>query len=89
MADDYEFTADEIERAFRRAGGKCECCGKELSWGMSRANPGRGQWEAHHGSRSSPVILCTGDPENCHLNCGHAGDYQNPGVTPRVQWEQR
>lgn len=89
MADDYEFTADEIERAFDQAGGKCECCGKKLSWGTSRANPGRGQWEAHHGSRSSPVILCTGDPENCHLNCGHAGDYQNPGVTPRVHSEQR
>jgi len=88
MADDYEFTADETEGAFDRAGGRCECCDKQLSWDRSRANPGRGQWEAHHGSRSSPVILCTGDPENCHLNCGHDGDYQNPGVTPRVHREQ-
>ena len=89
MADDYEFTEDEIERAFDRAGGECECCGKKLSWGTSRANPGLGQWEAHHGSRSSPVILCTAGPENCHLNCGHRGDYQNQGVTPRVPREQR
>lgn len=84
MADDYEFPEDEVERAFQAAGGTCECCGKQLSWNRSRANPGRGQWEAHHGSRYTPVILCTGYPENCHLFCGHDGDFQNPGVTPRV-----
>lgn len=86
MADDYEFTADEVERAFDRSQGKCECCGKRLSWSRSRGNPGRGQWEAHHGSRASPVILCTGVPENCHLQCGHTGDYWNRGITPRVHW---
>jgi hypothetical protein len=86
MIDSYEFTADEIERAFDRAGRMCECCGKQLAWGNSRANPGRGQWEAHHGGRSTPVILCVGGVENCHLNCGHRGDYQNRGVTPRRCW---
>jgi len=89
MATNYEFTADEIEQAFNLAEGCCECCGKRLSWARSRGNPGRGQWEAHHGGRSTPVILCTGDPENCHLNCGHAGDYQNRGITPRVHRERR
>jgi hypothetical protein len=84
MSDQYEFSIEEIENAFEAAGGECECCGKKLSWDKSRANPGWGQWEAHHGSRSTPVILCTGDPENCHLNCGHDGNYQNTGVTPRV-----
>jgi hypothetical protein len=83
MADDYEFTADEIERTFYQADGACECCGKRLAWGNSRNNPGKGQWEAHHGSRPTPVILCTGGVENCHLNCGHKGNYQNRGVTPR------
>jgi hypothetical protein len=83
MADDYEFSPDEKERAFEKAGGECECCGKQLSYGNSRANPGRGQWEAHHGSRQSPVILCTGKPENCHLNCGHDGDFHNVGIIPR------
>lgn len=84
MADDYEFIPEEIEWAFEKAGGRCECCGKMLVWRNSRANPGRGQWEAHHGGRNSPVILCTGEPENCHLNCGHDGDFQNLGITPRV-----
>jgi hypothetical protein len=84
MVENYEFTSEEIERTFRAAGGRCECCGKVLSWSNSRATGGRGQWEAHHGSRKTPVILYTGGRENCHLNCGHNGDYQNPGVTPRV-----
>ncbi len=84
MADKYEFDSDQVERAYERAGGACECCGKRLAWANSRGNPGRGQWEAHHGSRSSAVILCTGAPENCHLNCGHDGDYRNTGITPRA-----
>jgi hypothetical protein len=84
MSSDYEFTPDEIERAFGQADGYCECCGKALAWEHSRSSPGRGAWEAHHGGRSSPVILCTGEAENCHLNCGHGGNFQNPGITPRV-----
>jgi hypothetical protein len=84
MSDDYEYSSDEIERAFVRAGGCCECCGKRLVWEHSRSNPGQGGWEAHHGGRYSPVILCTGEPENCHLNCGHDGDFQNLGMTPRT-----
>ena len=84
MKDDYGFDSEEVRRAYELADGVCECCGKRLSWGNSRINPGPGQWEAHHGNRSAPVILCTGEPENCHLNCGHDGDFQNRGITPRV-----
>ncbi len=84
MSNDYEFDQDEIEAAFDAADGYCECCGKKLAWANSRRTGERGSWEAHHGSRTSPVILCTGEPENCHLNCGHDGDYQNPGITPRT-----
>lgn len=87
MPDDYEFTIEEIQNAFDIAEHRCECCGKQLTWVNSRTNPGRGQWEAHHGSRYAPVILCTGAPESCHLNCGHNGDYHNPGITPRVHRE--
>jgi len=83
----YEFSPDEIERAFDKTSGYCECCGKQLSYGNSRSNRGRGQWEAHHGGRYSPVILCTGYPENCHLNCGHDGDFRNTGITPRSHRE--
>jgi len=84
MVDDYEFAPQEVERAFDRADGRCECCGKKLAYGSSRRAGGRGAWEAHHGSRSSAVVLCTSEPESCHLNCGHDGDYRNPGITPRV-----
>ena len=56
MADDYEFTLYEAELAFELAGGRCECCGKQLTWDRSRANPGRGQWEAHHGSDPARVM---------------------------------
>ena len=82
--DDYEFTSEEIERAWEKAKKHCECCGKRLGWSNSRVNGGTGQWEAPHGSRSTPVILCTGGRENCHLNCGHNGNWLNPGITPRT-----
>lgn len=84
MADEYEFTTEEKETAFDDACGRCECCCKQLSWLNSPVTGGRGQWAAHHGSRDTSVILCTGKPENCHLNCGHDGDWQNPGITHRV-----
>ena len=89
MTDDCGFLGDEIEAAFLRAGGRCECCGEKLGWPASRATGGWGRWEAHHGGRSTPVILCVGEPENCHLNCGHDGDFQNPGLTPRVHRRRR
>ncbi len=79
-----KFTKEEIRKAWIKADGHCECCGKKLSWENQGRCSGWGEWEAHHGSRSTPVILCTGEPQNCHLNCGHDGDYQNPGITPRV-----
>lgn len=82
MAQNKGFDADEIERAFEDAGG--ECCGKSLSFANSRRGGWRGRWEAHHGNRASPVILCMSDPENCHLNCDHDGDWAILGITPRV-----
>ena len=78
------FTMAEIEQAFKAASEKCECCGKQLHWEKSQANPGHGQWEAHRGERTSPVILCAGGSENCHLNCGHEGNFQNPGILPQA-----
>jgi hypothetical protein len=54
------------------------------SGSLSRSSGGRGQCEAHHGGRSTPVILCTGGIENCHFYCGHDGHWGNSGVTPRV-----
>jgi hypothetical protein len=79
MATVYEFFPKEIERAFDRADGHCDCCGKELAWQNSRTGRGRGAHEAHHGSRETPVILCI----HCRLECGHAGHRGTPGITPR------
>lgn len=33
--------------AFQRANGKCESCGKRLTY-MNNGREGRGAWEAHH-----------------------------------------
>jgi hypothetical protein len=83
MSDNNEFSKEEIANAFMAATGRCECCGKKLSWENGRANPPVwGQWEAHRGNRPTPVILCADEPEHCHLFCGHDGDFDNPGVTP-------
>lgn len=74
-----------IEAAWIRAGGRCQCCGKLLSRFRRGRNSGKGAWEAHLGrGRVTPMILCTAEPENCHLYCGHGGSYLNPGVSPRV-----
>lgn len=78
------FTAAQIETAWDRCGGYCECCRKRLSFDNQGRGSGWGAWEAHMGNgRVTPVILCTGVPESCHLYCGHNGNFQNPGITPR------
>jgi hypothetical protein len=86
MPNDYEFDDPEIIKAFERADERCECpeCRKRLSKFNQGRGSGWGAWEAHHGGREAPVILCTGEPENCHLNCGHGGHWHNVGITPRV-----
>jgi len=79
----YDYSSAERRRAFKKAGGYCECCHKKLVY-KNRIRGERGSWEAHHGNRNDPVILCTGGRENCHFNCGHGGDWDNIGITPRV-----
>lgn len=79
-----EFTEQEIRTAWIQSYRKCECCGKPLVWSNQGRNSGSGCWEAHHGGRNTPIILCAGGKEYCHLNCGHDGDYHNEGITPRV-----
>lgn len=77
------FPPDVVMRAWRNAEGKCACCGKTLSFSSQGRDDHRGAWEAHHvEGRTLPVILCIGEPENCHLNCGHEGDFGNRGITP-------
>jgi hypothetical protein len=78
------FTQNEIDEAWFRSGGFCECCRKRLFVNNQGRGSGTGAWEAHCVEGPDyPLILCTGEPQNCHLNCGHDGDYQNPGVLPQ------
>ena len=82
------FPPELIDAAWQRCEGYCECCGKRLSWTNRGRRSGRGAWEAHMGQgRVTPMILCTEAPESCHLNCGHDGDYQLPGISPRFHRE--
>lgn len=81
-----------VEKAWGRAGGGCEGCGKQLVWsncGRSR----RGCWEPHHilpetqgggNSAANCAILCTGGGENCHLTAGHDGVYAQQGSFNRL-----
>jgi hypothetical protein len=83
MSDDYGFTEDEIFKAVEKSEYLCECCGKKLVRMENRGTARNGQWASHHGSRFSPVILCTGGKEKCHLLYGHNGNLNNRGITPR------
>ena len=62
VTDEYEFDLDEIAAAFEQADGECECCRKRLAWANSRRTGAWGAWEAHHGSRASPVVLAPEGP---------------------------
>ena len=68
------FSDEIVERAWRRAEGRCECrrethnhpgfrCNKELVW-ANRTGEGRGKWEAHHISVSGGHTL-----SNCEILC--------------------
>ena len=52
------FTLDTVQRAWKRANGRCECkrtscghgyrCNKQLVWNNRGQETARGSWEAHH-----------------------------------------
>ena len=57
------FSNDIVMRAWRRSGGRCEACGKQLSF-ENRVREGRGKWEAH--SRSGRHLDSITD---CRILC--------------------
>jgi len=68
------FSEETILKAWRRAGGKCECrrvshehpyirCNKQLVW-ENQGREGRGAWEAHHRSATGGDGL-----SNCEILC--------------------
>ena len=71
----------------------CECCSKELVWGNHDKGE-KGAWHAHHikpvkneidDSIDNMAILCINNPENCHLNHGHGGNYHE--AQPKKNWD--
>ncbi len=79
------FPRSVVQRAWDRQKGLCAGCGKTLV----RGNQDKGQWGAWHAHHRKPrdyggsallrncVLLCINEPENCHLNIGHEGNYGN------------
>jgi hypothetical protein len=68
------FSDEVVEKAWRRADGKCECrrkshghsyirCNKQLAWN-NRGREGRGKWETHHRSSGGGDGL-----SNCEILC--------------------
>lgn len=68
---------------FETQGRQCADCGKELVW-ENWDKGDRGAWHAHHidGNSDNSALencacLCVNEPENCHLNVGHGGDFRD------------
>lgn len=60
-----EFSDETVEQAWKRAGGKCEICGKALVWENRGRENGRGCWEAHHKDENSK----NNKRGNCQILC--------------------
>lgn len=88
------FKDDDVKWQFYvMAKGQCECCQKELVW-ENRDKGQEGAWHAHHVNPvnknnndliSNMAILCINEPENCHLNQGHGGNYRE--TQPKTKWK--
>jgi hypothetical protein len=84
--DGFDQVEKEIVEVFYfTAKGRCECCGKTVKFEDRGKRNSIMAWEAHLiPGWDAPLILCLGEPESCHLNCGHNGDYKNPAAFPEV-----
>ncbi|MFA7074165.1 MAG: HNH endonuclease signature motif containing protein [Endomicrobiaceae bacterium] len=61
------FSVEVKKEAFKRAGGKCESCRKELIYEHNGRDTGKGAWEAHH--RLSVESGGTDVLSNCKILC--------------------
>lgn len=83
------FSTEVMAGRLARQDEKCACCEKALV--ISNRDQGeRGAWHAHHidGDTDNNVLsncacVCINDPENCHLNIAHNGDFQNGELAPK------
>ena len=60
------FSSSVLETAWKKAGGKCERCGKQLVWD-NRGRDGQGRWEAHH--KTSVAAGGSDGLSNCEILC--------------------
>ena len=60
------FSQSVVSDAWKRAGGSCERCGKQLSW-ENRGREGRGRWETHH--KTSVAAGGSDALSNCKILC--------------------
>jgi 5-methylcytosine-specific restriction protein A len=60
------FSDSVVQDAWKRAGGECERCGKQLTW-ENNCREGRGCWEAHH--KTSVAAGGSDTLSNCEILC--------------------
>ena len=60
------FSSSVVLDAWKRAGGQCERCDKQLTW-ENRGREGRGCWEAHH--KTSVTAGGSDTLSNCKILC--------------------
>jgi hypothetical protein len=79
------FPDSVIDEAWIRQSGKCAKCCKDLTR-MNRDYGAVGAWHAHHrtpvhlggaDTLQNCVIFCINEPENCHFNVGHSGNWNH------------
>ena len=82
------FSNEVLTEAWSRQGGRCAHCGKELVF-KSTQQMERGAWHPHHRKAVADggtdflgncVLFCINPPEDCHINIGHAGNYQESPI---------
>ena len=88
------FTDDdriEYDRLYKQAG-KCAACGDPLTK-ESRTKGEQGAWQAHHidgdpdnNDLSNCTVLCINDPNSCHLNVGHSGNFDGGELAPKSRF---
>lgn len=77
-----------VER-FDKQNAQCALCDKEIVW-LNTKKGEKGAWAAHHidGDADNNVLsncacVCINDPQNCHLNIAHSGDFKDGELAPK------
>lgn len=86
------FPKDIMEERFNRQQRKCALCNKDITFENYDYGT-RGAWHAHHidgdqqnNNLSNCACVCINDPENCHLNIAHGGDFTSGTLASRSEF---